>query len=631
MRYEYDVIVVGAGHAGCEAAAVAAALGAKVLLITPDMNTIGQLSCNPAMGGIAKGQIVREIDALGGRSGIISDDCSLQFRMLNRSKGPAMWSPRAQLDRIRFIERWKRELEEQSNLDIRQDMVTEIIIQAGETVGVKCRLWGSVYAPRVILTVGTFLNGLLHFGRVKMAGGRISEPASYGITEKLADLGISTGRMKTGTPPRIVGKSIDFSLTEEQKGDDEFRSFSYLTEHRNTLRQRSCYILYTNEECHDILRESINEAPIYNGQIQSIGPRYCPSIEAKIITFRDKSRHQLFVEPEGEFSDEFYLNGFSSSLPLEVQLRALRKIPAFENVKIYRPGYAIEYDYFDPTLLYPTLQSKIIKNLFLAGQINGTTGYEEAAGQGIMAGINAVLSLDGSSNDFVLLRDEGYIGVLIDDLVTKGVDEPYRMFTSRAEYRTILRQDDADDRLTPKAMEIGTATSKRIEMFHVKTISSEALSKSICEMSIKPEEINPYLVRVCEKPISQALKIRELLLRPNVSLNGLLEQFAPLREVFFKLPYQREDLVESVEIAVKYDGYIKRERMEADRIKRLENISLVNRFNYLELDNISIESRQKLDHIKPSTIAQAARIPGVSPHDISILVMLASKPSDSYR
>lgn len=629
INFEYDVIVVGAGHAGCEAACIASTMGAKVLLLTIDMNNIAQLSCNPAMGGIAKGQIVREVDALGGRTGIVSDATSIQFRMLNRSKGPAMWSPRAQLDRKAFVERWIEELQQQENLDIRQDIVEGLIIKDNQVQGVKTQLWGNIFAARVILTVGTFLNGLMHFGSLRLSGGRISEKASYGITEQLVSLGFQAGRMKTGTPARIVGKSVDFDCTELQFGDTEFNSFSFLTTSLNQRKQRPCYIFYTNEECHQILRDSISEAPIYNGQIKSIGPRYCPSIEAKIVTFANRTRHQLFLEPEGENTDEFYLNGFSSSLPLDVQLRALKTIPALRNVKLFRPGYAIEYDYFDPTQLHPSLQSMIYPQLYMAGQINGTTGYEEAAGQGIIAGINAVLSLDGSSRDFVLHRDESYIGVLIDDLVTKGVDEPYRMFTSRAEYRTILRQDTADERLTPYALKFSTASSLRTRLYTSKMNSKRTLLDFIENYSVKPIQVNPLLESNGEKLLQQGVKLKDILLRPRISLNQLIETLPDLHALIKTLPYYHSDLVTCVEVAVKYAGYIEREKMEADKVKRLENIKLSRDFDYGSIENLKIESRQKLQKILPETLGQASRIPGVSPHDISVLLLWVSGSSVS--
>ncbi len=629
INFEYDVIVVGAGHAGCEAACIASTMGAKVLLLTIDMNNIAQLSCNPAMGGIAKGQIVREVDALGGRTGIVSDATSIQFRMLNRSKGPAMWSPRAQLDRKAFVQRWIAELQQQENLDIRQDIVEGLIIKDNQVQGVKTQLWGNIFAARVILTVGTFLNGLMHFGSLRLLGGRISEKASYGITEQLVSLGFQAGRMKTGTPARIVGKSVDFNCTELQFGDTEFNSFSFLTTSLNQRKQRPCYIFYTNEECHQILRDSISEAPIYNGQIKSIGPRYCPSIEAKIVTFADRTRHQLFLEPEGENTDEFYLNGFSSSLPLDVQLRALKTIPALRNVKLFRPGYAIEYDYFDPTQLHPSLQSMIYPQLYMAGQINGTTGYEEAAGQGIIAGINAVLSLDGSSRDFVLHRDESYIGVLIDDLVTKGVDEPYRMFTSRAEYRTILRQDTADERLTPYALQFSTASPLRNRLYTSKMNSKRALLDFIENYSVKPLQVNQLLESNGEKPLQQGVKLKDILLRPRISLNQLIATLPELHALIKTLPYYQSDLTTSVEVAVKYAGYIEREKMEADKVKRLENIKLSRDFDYGSIENLKIESRQKLQKILPETLGQASRIPGVSPHDISVLLLWVSGSSVS--
>lgn len=623
--FEYDIIVVGAGHAGCEAASVAATMGTKVLLVTADMNNIAQLSCNPAMGGIAKGQIVREIDALGGRSGLVTDACSIQFRMLNRSKGPAMWSPRAQLDRTRFIEAWRRELDGIDNLEIRQDRVTGLLIEQGAVCGVQTELWGDIRGARVVLTTGTFLNGLMHFGKTMLAGGRISEMASRGISEQLKAQGLRVDRMKTGTPARIDGRTVHFEEAVEQEGDKDFHAFSFLTMHENRLRKRSCHILYTNEACHAVLNAHLSESPLYNGQIQSIGPRYCPSIETKIVTFADKTRHQLFLEPEGEYTNEYYLNGFSSSLPLEVQLQALRSIPALRNVKLYRPGYAIEYDFFDPTQLKSTLESMVVKNLYLAGQVNGTTGYEEAGCQGLMAGINAALSLNTAPGELILQRDEAYIGVLIDDLVTKGVDEPYRMFTSRAEYRTILRQDTADERLTPYSIALGIASGERRELFSSKQASMKALTQFIQNYSVTPQQVNSMLSEAGESPLSQGTKLREVLLRPRINMSMLRAQLPELQQYMESLPYQAYDLSDTVETAIKYEGYIARERMEADKIRRLENIKLGDRFDYLSLDNISIESRQKLDRIKPMTIGQASRIPGVSPHDISVLLLLVGR------
>ena len=624
-REEYDVIVVGAGHAGCEAAAAAAAMGSRVLLITHDMNKIAQLSCNPAMGGIAKGQIVREVDALGGWSGWISDASSIQFRMLNRSKGPAMWSPRAQIDRMRFMEHWRERLDTIPNLHIWQDGVAELLVKNGRVIGVKTLLLKEFYSYSVVLTVGTFLGGMMHFGRTMIPGGRISEPASYGLTEQLRDLGCRTDRMKTGTPARIDGRSVDWSLTTEQKGDEgDFHHFSYCTEGANTLRQLPCHILYTSPECHEILRASLADSPLYNGQIQSIGPRYCPSIETKIVTFADKEQHQLFLEPEGENTNEYYLNGFSSSLPLEVQLAALRTLPALRNVRIYRPGYAIEYDFFDPTQLYPTLAHKLLGGLYMAGQINGTTGYEEAAGQGILAGINAHNDVHGLG-DFVLQRSEAYIGVLIDDLVTKGVDEPYRMFTSRAEFRTLLRQDNADDRLTPYAMKLGLASELRRNRFTYKAQMIEEVKAFMAQYSVRPNSVNSLLEQQGEQPLKHAIRLRELLLRPRLTLDLLLEVLPQFREFVEKIASQREEILERVEIDIKYAGYIEREKQQADRAMRLESITLGNRFDYLTLEQLSTEARQKLDRIRPETIGQAARIPGVSPHDISVLLVLCGR------
>ncbi len=625
MQFKYDIIVVGAGHAGCEAAAAAAKLGSQVLLITPDMNKIAQMSCNPAVGGIAKGQIVREIDALGGRMGMITDATAIQFRMLNRSKGPAMWSPRAQSDRMRFMEAWREIVEHEPNLFLWQDSVRSLIIGQGAVAGVRTTLGVEFHARAVVLTTGTFLGGMMHFGERMIEGGRIAEPAFHGITEQLRDLGFRTDRMKTGTPARIDGRSVDFSLTTEQCGEEDHHRFSYMDTPRRVLRQRSCYSLYTNAECHDILRRELDRSPLYNGQIQSIGPRYCPSIETKIVTFADKDMHQLFLEPEGETSNEFYLNGFSSSLPWEVQIAALQAIPALRHVHIYRPGYAIEYDFFDPTQLRHTLETKLVKGLFFAGQINGTTGYEEAAGQGLIAGINAHMQCQ-AAGEFTLGRDEAYIGVLIDDLVNKGVDEPYRMFTSRAEYRILLRQDDADMRLTPKAEAIGLADCKRVELLREKTLLRDKLIDFAHKFSLKPELINPQLEAVGLLPLKQGIKLYDLLLRPQIGMNEVCEMVPSFKRVIEEIPVTRRDeIVEAAEILIKYDGYIKRERAMADKINRLESIRLPQHVDYMQMQSLSTEARQKLTSIRPETIAQASRIPGVSPHDVSILLVLCGR------
>lgn len=624
MTFNYDIIVVGAGHAGCEAAVAAANLGSRTLLITMDMNKIAQMSCNPAVGGIAKGQIVREIDALGGQTGIVSDKTAIQFRMLNRSKGPAMWSPRVQSDRMKFIETWREIIENTPNLDMWQDMVSELILGKGIVTGVKTRMGVEFSAKAVILTNGTFLNGLIHIGKVQIGGGRIGEPASFGMTEQLRDQGFRTDRMKTGTPVRIDARSVDFSLLEEQKGEEDFHKFSYLPEAARTLRQRSCWIAYTSEEVHEALREGLQDSPLYNGQIKSIGPRYCPSIETKIVTFADKTSHQLFLEPEGETTHEYYLNGFSSSLPLETQLNALQRVPAFRNVHIFRPGYAIEYDFFDPTQLHPTLETKQVKNLFFAGQINGTTGYEEAAGQGIMAGINAHINCHGG-NPFVLHRDEAYIGVLIDDLVTKGVDEPYRMFTSRAEYRILLRQDNADERLTRKAGELGLATEHRLQLLARKEEKIAEIIHFARNFSIKAERINPFLERIGTAPLKHGVKLMDLLTRPHIDLQLMAGEIAPLNELLQQITERKEEIIESADIEIKYSGYIKRERIMADKITRLEDIRIKDKFNYNEIQSLSTEARQKLTKINPETIAQASRIPGVSPNDISVLLILLGR------
>lgn len=624
MDFKYDIIVVGAGHAGCEAATAAANLGSKTLLITMDMNKIAQMSCNPAVGGIAKGQIVREIDALGGQSGIVSDKTAIQFRMLNRSKGPAMWSPRVQSDRMKFIETWRDIIENTPNLDMWQDMVTELTFDKSSVTGVKTRMGVEFSAHAVILTNGTFLNGLIHVGKVQIGGGRIGEPASFGMTEQLIDKGFKTDRMKTGTPVRIDGRTVDFSLMEEQVGEDDFHKFSYLPNIKRTLKQRSCWMAYTSEEVHDALREGLHHSPLYNGQIQSIGPRYCPSIETKIVTFSDKTSHLLFLEPEGEHTNEYYLNGFSSSLPLQTQLKALQRVPAFRNVHIFRPGYAIEYDFFDPTQLHPTLETKEVKNLFFAGQINGTTGYEEAAAQGLIAGINAHVNCQGGS-PFTLRRDEAYIGVLIDDLITKGVDEPYRMFTSRAEYRILLRQDNADERLTRKSHEWGLATVDRVQLLEEKEQKIADMIEFVSGFSIKADRINPFLEQLGSSPLKQGVKLLDLLTRPGIDLETIAEQVAPLKEKLDTIQDRKEEIIESTNIKIKYSGYIKRERMMADKLTRLEDIRIKDKFNYEEIQSLSTEARQKLTSINPETIAQASRIPGVSPNDISVLLILLGR------
>lgn len=622
MTFNYDVIVVGAGHAGCEAAAAAANLGSKTLLITMDMNKIAQMSCNPAVGGIAKGQIVREIDALGGYMGIVTDQTAIQFRMLNRSKGPAMWSPRAQSDRARFIDCWRGILENMPNLSIWQDMVQELIIEYGQVCGVRTGMNVVFRAGAVVLTNGTFLNGLLHIGRTQIRGGRIAEPAATGLTEQLISLGIQTDRMKTGTPVRIDGRSVHFDEMEEQPGENDFHKFSYMDTSHRKLKQLSCWTTFTNEACHDILREGLPDSPLYNGQIKSIGPRYCPSIETKIVTFADKTQHQLFLEPEGETTQEYYLNGFSSSLPLDIQLRALQAIPAFRDVQIYRPGYAIEYDFFDPTQLRHNLETKQIRNLFFAGQINGTTGYEEAGGQGLVAGINAHINCHGGQ-PFILGRDEAYIGVLIDDLVTKGVDEPYRMFTSRAEYRILLRQDDADMRLTEKSYQMGLAKQDRYDLLREKKESRDAIIRFVETYSVKPQYINSGLEKLGTAPLSHGCKLFDVVLRPQTTLENLADLVPALRAELDKVPASRkEEIIEAAEILIKYSGYIKREQIIADKINRLENIRIKGKFDYNSIQSLSTEARQKLTRIDPDTIAQASRIPGISPSDINILLVL---------
>ena len=624
MNFEYDVIVVGAGHAGCEAACAAANLGSKTLLITHDMNKIAQMSCNPAVGGIAKGQIVREIDALGGQMGIVTDMTAIQFRMLNRSKGPAMWSPRSQSDRARFIEQWRSIIENTDNLDIWQDFVKQLVIEDSEVRGVITGMEITFKARCVVLTNGTFLKGLMHIGRTQLPGGRVSEPASYGLSEQLSQLGFTVGRMKTGTPVRIDGRSVHFDETIEQKGENDFHKFSYLDFTPRPLQQRSCWTVYTNERVHEILHRGLPESPLYNGQIQSIGPRYCPSIETKIVTFPDKTEHQLFLEPEGETTQEYYLNGFSSSLPIDIQLAALKEIPAFRDVRIYRPGYAIEYDYFDPTQLLHTLETKLVKRLYFAGQINGTTGYEEAAGQGLIAGINAHIACHGGE-PFVLGRNEAYIGVLIDDLVTKGVDEPYRMFTSRAEYRILLRQDDADMRLTERAYRLGLATAERYELLKTKKTAVEDLVQFAQNYSIKAALINDKLEQAGHQPLRQGVKLYDLIVRPQLDINTLAPMVAALQRHIDTIPSRREEIVEAAEIKIKYSGYIDREQMIAEKILRLENIRIKDKFDYMSIQQISTEARQKLQRINPETIAQAARIPGISPSDINILLVLMGR------
>ncbi len=625
MRFNYDVIVIGAGHAGCEAACAAARLGSATLLITMDMNKIAQMSCNPAVGGIAKGQIVREIDALGGQMGVVTDRASIQFRMLNRSKGPAMWSPRAQADRMRFMEEWRHVIENTPGLYMWQDSATGFTFENGAVTGVTTAMGVTFSAKAVVLTAGTFLNGLMHIGRVQIGGGRVSEPAAHGVTEQLRAMGFATDRMKTGTPVRLDARTIDFSKATIQHGEDDFHRFSYLPSVRRVLRQRPCWIINTNPEVHDILRAALPESPLYNGQIRSIGPRYCPSIETKIVTFADKESHQLFLEPEGETTQEFYLNGFSSSLPIEAQFEALRHIPALRDVQIYRPGYAIEYDFFDPTQLRHTLETKLVRNLFFAGQVNGTTGYEEAAGQGLIAGINAHLKCVGGE-PFTLGRDEAYIGVLIDDLVTKGVDEPYRMFTSRAEYRILLRQDDADMRLTERAYRLGLATEERYRAMTSKREKRDEIVDFVRNFSVRTAQINPRVHEIGIEPLRQGLKLRDLVLRPQLTIASLASIITPLHELIDEIdPDRRDETVEAAEILIKYEGYIERERVIADKIARLENIRLRGRFDYSTINAISTEARQKLARIDPETVAQASRIPGISPSDINILLLLLGR------
>ena len=624
MEFKYDIIVVGAGHAGCEAANAAARMGSKTLLITMDMNKIGQMSCNPAVGGIAKGQIVREIDAMGGQMGIVTDRSAIQFRMLNRSKGPAMWSPRSQSDRKCFIEEWVKILTTTPNLDIWQDTVMELVVKDGQVCGVKTLLGVEMQAKAVILTNGTFLNGLLHFGKTQIEGGRIAEPSSFGITEQLRQLGFATDRMKTGTPARVDKRSIDFSQLTEQLGDDDNHQFSYLDTVQRQLKQMSCWITYTNQQTHDVLRSGLADSPLYNGQIQSIGPRYCPSIETKIVTFADKEMHQLFLEPEGVDSNEYYINGFSSSLPWQIQWQALRTVKGLENIVLYRPGYAIEYDFFDPTQLLHTLETKKIKNLFFAGQINGTTGYEEAAGQGLVAGINAHQNITGGA-PFTLARDESYIGVLIDDLVNKGVDEPYRMFTSRAEYRILLRQDNADARLTERSYKLGLADEYRLGLLKNKQEGEAALTELLRTTSIKAKDINAYLNQMGYGDLQQTCKLIDIVARPNVTIAGMSEVLPELKEKINSLGTRKDEIVESTEINIKYKGYIEREKLAADKLRRLDNIRLPKDFDYNSVQSLSTEARQKLIRIQPNTIGEASRIPGVSPNDISVLLVLMGR------
>lgn len=624
MDFFYDVIVVGAGHAGCEAASAAARLGSKTLLITMDMNKIGQMSCNPAVGGIAKGQIVREIDALGGQMGQITDRSAIQFRMLNRSKGPAMWSPRSQSDRKRFIEEWITTLSSTENLHIWQDVVCELLIKDNTVCGVKTALGIEMRARAVVLTNGTFLNGLLHFGRTQLSGGRVAEPASTGITEQLISLGFTADRMKTGTPARVDKRSIHFEEMIEQQGDHDWHRFSYLDTVSRRLKQMSCWITYTNSTTHDVLRNGLADSPLFNGQIKSIGPRYCPSIETKIVTFADKDAHQLFLEPEGVDSNEYYVNGFSSSLPWQIQWQALRTVKGLEDVVLYRPGYAIEYDFFEPTQLKHTLETKRIANLFFAGQINGTTGYEEAAGQGIVAGINAHQNVHGGK-PFTMARDESYIGVLIDDLVNKGVDEPYRMFTSRAEHRILLRQDNADSRLTERAYQLGLADSYRYQLYTEKHAAIDMLTNYLQANSVKPAVVNAYLESVGATPLQQTTKLLDLVLRPQVNLVDLSNIVPDLQEKIACIKRSGEEVVESTEINIKYEGYIRREQLAAEKLQRLDKITIPASFDYNTLQSLSTEARQKLSRIRPATIGEASRIPGVSPNDISVLLVLMGR------
>jgi tRNA uridine 5-carboxymethylaminomethyl modification enzyme gidA len=623
MTFKYDVLVIGGGHAGCEAATAAAHLGAQTCLITMDMNKIAQMSCNPAVGGIAKGQIVREIDALGGYMGLITDATAIQFRMLNKGKGPAVWSPRAQCDRGKFIWKWREVLDSTPNLDIWQDQANELLVEKGEAIGIKT-VWGAEFkAKSIIVTAGTFLNGLMHIGKTQIEGGRCAEPAVHHFSESISQHGIRVDRMKTGTPVRIDGRSVHFDEMEQQDGETDFHQFSYIGPHR-TLQQLPCWTCYTTQEAHETLRMGLADSPLFNGQIQSTGPRYCPSIETKLITFPDKEQHPLFLEPEGENTAEMYLNGFSSSMPMDIQLAAIRKIPALRDAKIYRPGYAIEYDYFDPTQLSHTLESKVIKGLFLAGQVNGTTGYEEAAGQGLVAGVNAALLCSGSA-PFIMARDESYIGVLIDDLTTKGVDEPYRMFTSRAEYRILLRQDDADARLTEKSYKLGLASHNRYEHWMQKKAYIQHIIDVCNTTTLKPKEINTALESLGTTPLHESCKISDLIARPQLNISKLCEFVPELRQAIEKPENRKEEIAEAAEIKMKYKGYIERERIVADKMHRLENIKIKGHFNYAQLHEISTEGRQKLERINPETLAQASRIPGVSPSDINVLLVLMNR------
>ena len=623
MNFKYDVLVIGGGHAGCEAAVAAANIGAKTCLVTMDMNKIAQMSCNPAVGGIAKGQIVREIDALGGEMGRVTDATAIQFRMLNRSKGPAVWSPRAQCDREKYIWQWRTVLDGTPNLDIWQDQASELIVENGRAVGIKT-VWGvELRAGSVVITAGTFLNGLMHIGRHKLPGGRIAEPAVVGFTESITSHGIRSARMKTGTPVRIDRRSVHFEDMEIQEGEMDFHQFSFMGNHR-VLKQLPCWTCYTNKEAHAALLKGLPDSPLYNGQIQSIGPRYCPSVETKLMTFPDKEQHPLFLEPEGESTNEMYLNGFSSSMPMEVQLEALKKIPALRDVKIYRPGYAIEYDFFDPTQLEHTLESKVIEGLYFAGHVNGTTGYEEAAGQGMIAGVNAALKSSGGG-EFILHRDEAYIGVLIDDLVTKGVDEPYRMFTSRAEYRILLRQDDADARLTEKAYNIGLAKKDRYDWWMQKKEYIDRIIEFCKNAPVKPREVNAFLESIGTTPLREGCKIFDLIARPQINMANLSEISSQLKELLDAAPNRKEEITEAAEIKMKYKGYIEREKMIADKMHRLEDIKIRGRFKYSEMLQLSTEARQKLEKINPETLAQASRIPGVSPSDINVMLVLLGR------